>query len=149
MRLILTKSLQISGQNKSEAYKLEELGPLHVKCWVLSYNLFLNELLTYCCKCLNLIVRLQEIEFFVGRKNLICYSALVIAFACKNYYLSQKMSSFQSYWTELWPIGYFWLFLTTKDQLCAVKSLGLPILKNFVPQNSQGQNQTTPSLILP
>ena len=58
-------------------------------------------------------VRTPDNRVFFGRKNLVCFSALVIAFACKSYHSSQKMSSFQSYWTKLRPIGCFWLFLTT------------------------------------
>ena len=41
------------------------------------------------------------------------FSALVIAFGCKSYHLSPKMSSFQMYSSELLPICCFWLFLTT------------------------------------
>ena len=43
----------------------------------------------------------------------IFFSALVIAFGCKSYHLSPKMSSFQMYSSELLPICCFWLFLTT------------------------------------
>ena len=67
----------------------------------------------FCWRKLILRGHVWESWVFKISKNLLSFFALAIAFACKSYHLSPKMSSFQKYSSELLPIWCFWLFLTT------------------------------------
>ena len=63
---------------------------------------------------------------FFSSKIFFCFSASVIAFACKSWHLSPKISSFEMYSSELWPICRFWLFLTTFVLLVLERSVLMP-----------------------
>ena len=71
-------------------------------------------------------VHVRENRVFFSSKIFFCFSASVIAFACKSWHLSPKISSFEMYSSELWPICRFWLFLTTFVLLVLERSVLMP-----------------------